>query len=66
MPRKSSPRAMSIPLLFGTIAVSYISGTILPIVAETRPVNVSAILVMSILVVSADFVQAEDCVVALV
>ncbi len=53
-------------LVFGTVAVSYVSDMTLSIVAEIRLVDASVMFVMSVPVVSVDFVQAEDCVVVLV
>ncbi len=62
MPKRLSLRATSISLLSGAIAVSHTSGTMLPIVAETRPVDASATLAMSVSIASADFVQTKDCI----
>ncbi len=49
MLRRSLLRAISVLLLSGTITMSYVSDTILPIVTETRPVDVSVMFVISIL-----------------
>ncbi len=43
-----------------------VSDTTLSIVAEIRPVDASVMLAMSVFVVPTDFVQTEDCVVALI
>ncbi len=54
--RKSSLKAISMPLLSDTITISYASGTILSIVTETMLINTSMALVISIFVASVDFV----------
>ncbi len=66
MPRRLSPRATSVLLLSGVIAVSCVSGTILSIVAEIRLVDASVALAMFVSVISIDFVQMKDCVVVFV
>ncbi len=53
-------------LLFDAVVVSCISDTMLPIVAETRLVDASVALVISVPIVSIDFIQTEDCVVMFV
>ncbi len=57
---------MSVLLLPGAIAASYVSDMTLPIVAETRPVDAFVIFAISVSVASADFVQMEDCIATLV
>ncbi len=66
MPRRSSPKAISVSLLSDAIAVSYASGTILSIVAETRPVDASITFAIFVLVAPTDFVQIEDYIVVFV
>ncbi len=65
MSRRSLPKATSIPLLSDAIAVSYASGTTLPIVAETRSVDASITLAMSVPVISINFAQIEGYIVVL-
>ncbi len=66
MPKRSLLRMISILLLFDIIAVLCTLGMILPIVAETRPIDASVTFVISVSVTSTDFVQIEDCIVAFV
>ncbi len=66
MPRRSSLKAMSMLLLPDTVAVSHISDMTLPIVIETRPIDVSATFAISVPVTLTDFAQTEDCIVVFI